>query len=218
MAEKRTSEPRFDSIRRINEQQREYFNRRVNVFEPPLPEGVPERLKEIVAAGQIGRSDAVLDVGTGSGILIPYILDYKPSKIHACDLAENMLQRVREKFPHVLTHLCDVKDLNLPDDTLDVTYINGCFSNIMDKEGSLDNLFRMLRSGGRLVISHPLGREFIHELKGHTPFPLDLLPDQAEASELFGRHGFAIEKYVDEPEFYLLVARSTKSESSATAS
>lgn len=215
MAEKTTGDSNFEKIHRINELQREYFNRRVNVFEPPLPEGVPERLKEIVAAGQIGPGDAVLDVGAGSGILIPYMLDYKPSRVHACDLAENMLERVKEKFPDIQTHLCDVKDLDLADDALNAAYINGCFSNIMDKERSLANLFRMLGSGGRLVISHPLGREFINELIGHTPFPLDLLPDLAEASELFGRHGFAIEKYVDEPEFYLLVARSAKGASSA---
>jgi len=213
VTEKTTDDSNFEKIRRINELQREYFNRRVDVFEPPLPEGVAERLNEIVAAGQIGSGDTTLDVGTGSGILIPYMLDYEPAEIHACDLAENMLQRVREKFPHVRTHLCDVKDLDLADDTLDVAYINGCFSNIMDKARALANLFRMLRSGGRLVISHPLGREFIKELKGHTPFPLDLLPDLAEAGELLGRHGFALGKYIDEPELYLAVAISQKGES-----
>ena len=109
MAEKTTGDSNFETIRRINELQREYFNRRVNVFEPPLPEGVPERLKEIVAAGQIGPGDAVLDVGTGSGILIPYMLDYNPSEVHACDLAENMLQRVKEKFPGAALLEIDLK-------------------------------------------------------------------------------------------------------------
>lgn len=210
MAEKPTGESSVEEIRRINELQREFFNRRVNAFEPPLPEGVPERLNEIVAAGQIRPGEAILDVGTGSGILIPYMLTYEPATIHACDLAENMLARVKEKFPNIQTHLSDVRDLELPDDTLDVAYINGCFSNLMDKEGSLANLFRMLRSGGRLVISHPLGRGFINELKGHTPFPVDLLPDRAEARELLGRHGFKVASYVDDPEFYLVVAVTTK--------
>jgi SAM-dependent methyltransferase len=213
VAEKTTDASKLEEIRRINELQREFFNRRVDAFEPPLPDGVPERLKEIVAAGAIEKGEKVLDVGTGSGILIPYILDYEPGVIHVCDLAENMLQRVKEKFPHVQAHLCDVNDLDLADGTLDVVYINGCFSNIMDKERALANLYGMLRPKGRLVISHPLGRKFIKELIGHTPFPLDLLPDLAEAGELLGRHGFALEKYVDEPELFLLVAASTKNQS-----
>jgi SAM-dependent methyltransferase len=205
MAEK-INRSSFGSIGDINELQRDFFNRRVNVFEPPLPDGVPERLKDIVQAGEIKPGDTILDVGTGSGILIHDMLDYNPSAIHACDLAENMLDRVRHKFPQVQTHLCDIRDLDLPDDSLDAAFINGCFSNIMDKQSSLENLFRMLRSGGRLVISHPLGRNFILELQTHAPFPLDLLPDYAEASTMLGRHGFELKVYVDEPDYYLVVA------------
>lgn len=195
-----------DRIREINQLQREFFNRRVDIFEPPLPEGVPERLKAIVKAGEIQPGDRVLDVGTGSGILIYDILDYQPSEIHGCDLAENMLERVKEKFPDVFTHLMDIRDLDLPDDSLEVAFINGCFSNVVDKDGSLDNLHRMLVDGGRLVISHPLGKEFIVELKSHAPFPLDLLPEEDEAKEMLQPHGFTVSSYVDEPEFYLLVA------------
>jgi hypothetical protein len=61
------------------------------------------------------------------------------------------------------------------------------------------------------VISHPLGRAFILEFKERTPFSLDLLPVLAAASALLRGDGFAVEQYVDEPEFYLVVTRSTKS-------
>ena len=182
----------------------------MDLFKPPLPKGVTERLKATIEASRLRRGERVLDVGTGTGILIPYILKCRPSEIHACDLAENMLRRVKEKFPRVITHLCDVGDLLLPDDSLDVAFINACFSNIMDKSKSLNNLYRLLRRKGRLVISHPLGRDFIVELKKHTPFHLDLLPDEAGARGLFERHGFEIVSFRDEPLFYLFVAVTTK--------
>ena len=83
-------------------------------------------------------------------------------------------------------------------------------SNIIDKPKSLRNLYRLLRHEGRLVISHPLGREFIVELKKSTPFHLDLLPDEAEARALLEFHGFEMIEYKDEPVFYLLVARTRK--------
>jgi ubiquinone/menaquinone biosynthesis C-methylase UbiE len=121
-----------------------------------------------------------------------------------------MLQRVKGKFPQVITHHCDLRDLPLPDDSLDVAFINACFSNIMDKSKSLNNLYRLLRRKGRLVVSHPLGRDFIIELKKHTPFHLDLLPDEAGARELLGRHGFGIASFRDEPRFYIFVAETTK--------
>jgi ubiquinone/menaquinone biosynthesis C-methylase UbiE len=199
-----------EQMEEVNKLQKRYFNENVDLFEPPLPKGVPERLKATVKASRLRRGERVLDVGTGTGILIPYIMKYGPSEIHVCDLAENMLRRVKEKFPLLITHLCDVSDLPLPDDSLDVAFINACFSNIMDKSKSLNNLHRILRRKGRLVISHPLGRDFIIELKKSTPFHLDLLPDEAGARELLGLHGFEIVSFKDEPLFYLFVGEAMK--------
>jgi len=207
-----------EQIEEFNKLQERYFNENVDLFEPPLPEGVPERLKATIKASQLRPGERVLDVGTGTGILIPYILKHRPSEIHACDLSANMLRRVKSKFPQVKTHLSDVRDLLLADDSLDVVFINACFSNIMDKSGSLNNLYRLLRPKGRLVISHPLGRDFIIELKKHTPFHLDLLPDEASARALFGQHGFEIVSFRDEPLYYLLVGMTTKQGEPSVAS
>ncbi len=206
-----------EQIEEVNKLQQRYFNQNVDLFEPPLPKGVKERLKATIKASRLRQGERVLDVGTGTGILIPYILEYGPAEIHACDLAENMLRRVKGKFPQAITHLCDVSDLPLPDDSLDVAFINACFSNIMDKSKSLNNLYRLLRRKGRLVVSHPLGRDFIVELKKHTPFHLDLLPDEAGARELLDRHGFEIVSFRDEPLFYIFVAETTKHEERSNA-
>lgn len=201
-----------EQIKAMNELQRRYFNENVEIFEPPLPKGVPARLNATVKASGIQPGDKVLDVGTGTGILISFIMKHRPSEIHACDLAENMLDCVRHKFPRVVTHHGDISELPLPQDTVDIAFINGCFSNIIDKSRSLDNLYRILRPKGRLVISHPLGRGFIVELKKITPFPLDLLPDEGEARQLLEPHGFEITQFIDEAEFYLVVARTRKAQ------
>ncbi len=206
----------LDQIKETNELQRRYFNDNVDLFEPPLPRGVPERLKATVRASGIQPGDKVLDVGTGTGILISFILKHHPSEIHACDLAEKMLECVKHKFPGVLTHLSDIGELPLPENSLDIAFINGCFSNIMDKSRSLDNLYRLLRPKGRLVISHPLGRDFIVELKKSAPFHLDLLPSEAEARQLLEAHGFEIMEFRDEAFFYLVVAKTGKQETDSS--
>lgn len=195
-----------EEVQRINELQRELFDKLYRLFEPPLPEGVPERLERIVASGAIEKGATVLDVGSGTGIMVPLIREYHPARIYACDLSEAMLGKLRENYAYAETILADVRDLRLPDASLDVVFINACYPNIADKPTAFSNLGRMLGPGGRLVISHPLGKFFIETIRKGTPFPLDDFPERAEAETLLGDFGFAIRSYVDEPDLYILVA------------
>ena len=54
-----------EEIERINKLQQESFDELYYLFEPPLPEGVPERLEKIVELGKIKEGDTVLDIGSG---------------------------------------------------------------------------------------------------------------------------------------------------------
>ena len=55
-------------------------------------------LGEIVASAELRPGAVVLDVGTGTGVLIPLIQSFQPSTVLACDVAEKMLQRVHDKY------------------------------------------------------------------------------------------------------------------------
>jgi ubiquinone/menaquinone biosynthesis C-methylase UbiE len=195
-----------EEVRRINELQRESFDRLYQLFEPPLPEGVPERLERIVASGEIIEGASVLDVGSGTGIMVPLIHKYEPARIYACDLSSAMLKQLSKNYTYAETILGDVRDLELPDGSLDVVFVNACYPNIVDKATAFSNISRMLSRGGRLVISHPLGKAFIGVIKKSTPFPLDDFPERADAQDLLGAFGFGIRDFIDEPELYLLVA------------
>ena len=195
-----------EEVRRINELQREVFDELYRLFEPPLPEGVPENLERIVASGEIAEGATVLDVGSGTGILVPLIREYEPARIYACDLSEAMLGRLGENYAYAETILADVRDLRLPDGSLDVVFVNACYPNIADKATALSNIRRMTKVGGHLVISHPLGKSFIGVIKKSIPFPLDDFPERTEAETRLRSFGFSIESFIDEPELYILVA------------
>ena len=195
-----------EEIQRINRVQRNTFDELYRLFEPPLPEGVPERLEKIVANGRINKGDTVLDVGSGTGILVPIINKYKPGRINACDLSRRMLEQLSKNYPYAKTILADVRDLGLAENSIDVTFLNACYPNIVDKAGAFSNISRMMRTGGRLVISHPLGKAFIVSLQKRTAYPLDEFPGETEAGALLKPLGFDIEAFVDEPELYILVA------------
>jgi SAM-dependent methyltransferase len=198
--------PSDEEIQRINRLQRDFFSGLIHVFDPPLPEGVPERLKEIVASARIAKGDVVLDVGTGTGILVPLIEEYEPDTIFACDLSEVMLAHLEKQYPYAKTIAADVRDLALPDSSIDVVIMNACYPNIVDKGGSFANTGRIMKPGGRMVISHPLGKSFVGLLKEKSPFPLDDFPEESEAENLLEPYGFVITDFVDEEKLYILVA------------
>ncbi len=195
-----------NEVKQIDKLQSEYFSKYMHLFDPPLPDGVPERLEKIVESARISGTDVVLDMGTGTGILIPIILKYKPALIYANDLSEKMLKSVKERYPDVRTLHGDIRDLRLPDRTVDVVLINACYPNIVDKHGSFTNIRRITKTGCRVVISHPMGSAFINFLQEKVPFPLDGFPEnKTVAKSLFEPYGFRVSCFVSEDKLYILV-------------
>ncbi len=201
--------PTEKQIQTINQRQRDFFSQLIHVFDPPLPEGVLERLKKIVASAEIAQGNTVLDVGTGTGILIPLIQAYEPEVVHACDLSEVMLAHLKKQYPFAETIAADIRDLLLPTQSIDVVFLNACYPNIVDKPKSFQNISRMIKPGGRMVISHPMGKSFIDVLREKSPFPLDDFPKKSEAKTLFNPYGFEVKAFTDEPALYILVLLAT---------
>lgn len=192
-------------IDRLNRIQRDFFSGLIHVFDPPLPDGVPARLEKIVDVAAIQKGNVVLDVGAGTGVLVPLIDRYKPKTIYASDLSRAMLEHLGRRYPFVRTIVGDIRDVLLPDGSIDVVFMNACYPNIVDKNTTLGNIARMMKPGGRMVVSHPMGKSFIDGLKKRSPFPLDDFPDRPEAEKQFRLQGFDIAEFIDETDLYILL-------------
>lgn len=195
-----------DKTVRTNDRQRQIFDKLYSRFLEPLPQDVVDRMERIVAAASISTGETILDVGTGSGALLPLIRCYCPGAVVACDLSGKMLEQVAERHPEVERHQCDIRDLRLGPESIDVVFMNAVFGNIADKAGALKNTVRMLRPGGRLVISHPEGRAFVERIAQTDPFPITPLPSREELCAFLGTFGLKETHYVDEEKLFILVA------------
>jgi SAM-dependent methyltransferase len=196
-----------EEAKRIADHQRRRFNELVDVFDQPQPPEVMARLQEIVSSAGLRPGEVVLDVGTGVGVLIPLIQSYQPAAVLACDVAEKMLQRVQDKYQAVRTYHADIASLDLASTSLDAIFMNGMYGNIADKPAACRNAARMLRSGGRLVVSHPEGRAFVDQLRASSDLFIERFPTREEFEVLLEPLGLEVITYRDEPKLYLMVAR-----------
>ncbi|NLU10963.1 MAG: class I SAM-dependent methyltransferase [Tepidanaerobacter acetatoxydans] len=130
------------------------------------------KLRYITKMAGISQGDCVLDVGTGTGVMIPYIYEMigDEGEIIAIDLAEKMLEVAKQKYPfnNVRFVLGDIYDAALPKTHFDVIMCYSVFPHFQDKPTVISRMAGLLKPGGRLVIAHSQSRRAINELHAES--------------------------------------------------
>ncbi len=171
-----------------NQLQVEYFEKRADVFQQTIPEDIQQRSEYIVRTAGIEQESRILDVGTGTGVLIGHFLAHgaRQCNIVGCDLSPRMLSMAKAHYDRVFFWNCDVMDLSfssLPPkfpqhlQGFDLIFFNACFANMHDRRAVLEHSRELLVPGGRVVVSHP-APEFVSwlhesESKYSAPFASD---------------------------------------------
>lgn len=198
-----------------NQFQADYFKDKAAIFCHPLPEEIQKRMTEIVEATGISSESCVLDVGTGTGALIQFLIDagVKPENIVGCDLCESMLASAKKRYDGVHFWQGDIIDFPWPMPSgladhiqgFDAVFFNGCFGNIFDQKAAIERANLVLSNTGRIVISHPLPGfvTTLHEIQ--PELVPHLLPDEAELRNLTGNLPLSVSQLRIEPQFYLAI-------------
>lgn len=200
------------SVIRLAMQLQEYFDQLAPNWDKELTRERLNCLGNIVKELGIKPGYYVLDIGSGTGVLLPFLIAElgDEGKIIALDFSAEMLVQAQAKnFPPVVGFAqADVLNMPLPDNSADLAICNSAFPHFGDKARALKEITRMLRTNGRLVICHTMSREMLnrfHQSIGGIVAG-DLLPDESQLRGLIKQAGLTVTHFEDGPERYLVIA------------
>ena len=191
---------------------RGYFNQRADIWDETIAEKDATKLERMVKRLNITPGSTVLDVGTGTGVFLPFLLGEvgEGGRIIALDVAEEMLKRARNKgFGGDSYYLhADIHNIPLRDEIVDAIVCHSSFPHFQAKPRALAEMNRVMKSGGRLLVCHTSSRAQINEIHSRIPeVKNDILPDAVEMQSLLAAAGFSEIEMDDNSDSYLASGR-----------
>jgi ubiquinone/menaquinone biosynthesis C-methylase UbiE len=190
---------------------RDFFNKRAATWDENVTEKDTSRLEAILARMDIEPESEVLDVGTGTGVFVPYLLRKigEHGRLVCLDFAEKMLDIARAKqFPGNISYICtDITGSGLPGGAFDAVVCYSVFPHFEDKPKIISEIYRILKPGGRLFIAHTSSRRAINEIHRSLPEVCDhVFPENEELEKMLARAGFEDLYIKDDRESYFVRA------------
>lgn len=181
-----------------------YFDERADSWDESGCSGESRVQGAVLSLVDLKPGDSVLDLGCGTGVMIPFYLAAQAGKIVAVDVSEKMVERAREKFgnePSVELRASDALSLD-EGERFDAAVIYNAYPHFPDKLALVEKVYRLLKPSGRFVVAHGSGKDAIN--RHHEAVAAGVSCGLRAASEesVPWADKFEIEALVDAPGFY----------------
>lgn len=170
----------------------------------------PERVNHILDFIRIKPGAAVLDLGTGTGVLLPYLAERvgESGSITAVDYSSGMLKRAKEKYENLIPRPVF---LNLD---FENEMVKGEFDNIIlycvyphlhTPVDTLKWLLKVnLKDDGVISVAFPCNEDFINNIHKEKHSESDRLPSAQELAKYLKEEGLKAEVIIASDDCYLI--------------
>lgn len=195
--------------RSMTESEIEFFDRIAPDWDANEVRSTPERIRHILSRLPISRGMKILDLGTGTGVLVPYLSELvgESGKVVGIDLSEGMLNQAIEKFgqmPNVEFLRLDFEEEQIPG-MYDLVMLYSVYPHIHFPDQTMEWLFRMnLTKDGRIIIAFPSDEHFINHIHGEKKAESDMLPDAHTLAHRISAWGYRAEVLSATPDAYIV--------------
>ena len=144
----------------------------------------------ILDNAEVSRGKDILDVASGTGVMIDYYLQRGVNSVTGVDLSDRMCEIASGKFKdqNVKIICGDIEEFN-SDRKYDAIIIYNSFPHFPDEERLISRLSSLLKKGGILTVAHGMSRDFINS--HHSNVSYEIKHDLMEAdrlAELFSKY------------------------------
>jgi SAM-dependent methyltransferase len=157
----------------------------------------------------------VLDVGCGTGILVPELLNLYGSAtcLVELDLAEDMLRVNSAKFPGAsIGRVCaDAQAMPFSDACFDLAVCFSALPHMPEKSSAMRQILRVLHPGGVICVGHLMGSRELNAFHGSLegPVEVDFLPPAAVLAQMLKDLGAVAIEAEENSDWYFVRAEKS---------
>lgn len=169
------------------------------------------KINYLLSKLEIKEDDTILDIGTGTGVLIPFLSNLSPKGlIRGVDISKGMLEIARDKFKNINNvqfDLCNVEK----DDLLDKynkIILYSMYPHLENKVTTIVNLVEHnLKENGILMIAHSNSRDYLNNMHKNSDERVHdaVLIEVNEQRDIFENVGLNVIEAFENDEMYYVV-------------
>lgn len=186
-------------------QVKEYFNSVASHWDDSMVTS-DKKINDIFDIAAISKGKRVLDIASGTGVLVPFYLKRDIKSYVGVDISEKMTKIAKAKFKTEknVSFICaDAEALPFFEE-FDCAVVYNAFPHFVSPESLFQNLHKALKKGGRVTVAHGMSREVltIHH-SGSAKSISKILPDTDEMEKLMSEF-FTVDNKISNDDIYVV--------------